>query len=54
MRKVAATNANFIKLGNAGGWELECLRDGVLRFGYGGAGGRRNPDWSGKARAHGL
>ena len=34
MRNVVATNANFIKLGNAGGWELECLRDGVLRFGY--------------------
>jgi hypothetical protein len=34
LRKIDATDAFFIKLGRAGEWEDECLRDGSLRFGY--------------------
>lgn len=31
---LTAAHAYFIKLGRAGDWEVECLRNGVLRFGY--------------------
>jgi hypothetical protein len=31
---IQATEAYFIKLGRSGEWEIECLRDGILRFGY--------------------
>jgi len=33
-KKVDATEVYFIKLGRGGRWEEECLRDGILRFGY--------------------
>lgn len=33
-RLIAADKAHFIKLGGGGEWEAECLRDGVIRFGY--------------------
>ncbi|MGI9506250.1 MAG: hypothetical protein ACR2RE_24685 [Geminicoccaceae bacterium] len=32
--EVTANEAWFIKLGRNGCWEEECLRDGILRFGY--------------------
>ncbi len=38
MSKVTASNAYFIKLGEGGEWEAECLRDGTIKFGY-----RRTP-----------
>lgn len=34
MKRLTATKAYFIKLGRAGIWETESLRDGILRFGY--------------------
>ncbi len=34
MDHVTASHIYFIKLGPGGEWEQECLRDGVLRFGY--------------------
>lgn len=34
MPGVAASKAYFIKLGERGEWEAECLRDGTLKFGY--------------------
>lgn len=34
MSRVASAQAYFIKLGRAGEWEGECLREGTLRFGY--------------------
>jgi hypothetical protein len=34
MKKVSADRAYFIKLGEEGRWEADCLRDGKLRFGY--------------------
>lgn len=34
MEPVAADKALFIKLGEGGRWELECLKGGTLRFGY--------------------
>jgi len=34
MTAVTASRLYYIKLGRAGDWEAECLRDGVLRFGY--------------------
>lgn len=33
-RMIKAADAYFIKLGRGGVWEEECLRDGVIRFGY--------------------
>ncbi|WOF43285.1 restriction endonuclease [Sphingopyxis indica] len=49
MTAVSATNVYYIKLGRGGDWEAECIRDGILRFGY-----REAPhdlcaagDWSG-------
>lgn len=32
---ISAERAFFIKLGEKGGWEQDCLTDGVLRLGYG-------------------
>jgi len=32
--RISAEKAYFIKLGRGGQWEAQCLRDGVLRFGY--------------------
>ena len=29
-----ASQAYFIKLGRAGEWEAECLRDGIIRLGF--------------------
>lgn len=34
MEPVVASKALFIKLGEGGRWEAECLRNGTLRFGY--------------------
>lgn len=34
MPQVEADKALFIKLGEGGMWEAECLRDGTMRFGY--------------------
>lgn len=34
MNQLAAKRALFIKLGEGGLWEAECLREGTLRFGY--------------------
>lgn len=34
MKTVTASKLLYIKLGRAGGWEEESLRNGVLRFGY--------------------
>ena len=34
MERVKADRALFIKLGEGGTWEAECLREGALRFGY--------------------
>lgn len=34
LKALEAKTANFIKLGEGGEWEGECLRDGTLRFGY--------------------
>jgi hypothetical protein len=34
MTEVEASRAYYIKLGRAGNWETECLKDGTLRFGY--------------------
>lgn len=34
MLRVIAEKGYFIKLGEGGEWETECLRDGLLRFGY--------------------
>ena len=33
-RTVTAERAYYIKLGRGGEWEVECLREGSLRFGY--------------------
>lgn len=33
-RPVVATNALYIKLGQSGEWENECIREGTLRLGY--------------------
>jgi hypothetical protein len=33
-RPLDASRAYYIKLGRAGNWETECLKDGTLRFGY--------------------
>jgi hypothetical protein len=32
--KVAPSRALYIKLGSSGGWEVESLCDGIMRFGY--------------------
>lgn len=49
MSEISASRAYYIKLGRAGSWEAESLRDSVLRFGY-----RESPhdlclagDWNG-------
>jgi len=34
MTKIEADSACYIKLGQSGEWEEECLRDGTLRLGY--------------------
>ncbi|EPJ7187020.1 MULTISPECIES: hypothetical protein [Enterobacteriaceae] len=34
MEKIIPTVVQFIKLGEAGEWERQCLSDGTLRFGY--------------------
>jgi hypothetical protein len=34
MEPVKADRALFIKLGEGGRWEAECIRSGILRFGY--------------------
>ena len=34
MDKIIPTAVHFIKLGEAGEWEQQCLSDGTLRFGY--------------------
>lgn len=31
---IEVRNAHFIKLGRQGIWEQECIRDGIIRFGY--------------------
>ena len=36
MHNVEAKEAYYIKLGRGGGWEEECFRDGIVRFGYDG------------------
>jgi len=33
----------YIKLGSAGGWEEECLKNGIVRFGFGSATEKRFP-----------
>jgi hypothetical protein len=34
MEKIIPIGIQFIKLGEAGEWERQCLSDGTLRFGY--------------------
>lgn len=34
MEKIIPTAVQFIKLGEAGEWEQQCLSEGTLRFGY--------------------
>ncbi|VTO24583.1 Uncharacterised protein [Klebsiella variicola] len=34
MEKITPASVQFIKLGEAGEWEHQCLSDGTLRFGY--------------------
>jgi hypothetical protein len=34
MEKITPTVVQFIKLGEAGEWERECISDGTIRFGY--------------------
>lgn len=33
-RRIEPTRALYIKLGHSGSWEKECLKNGILRFGY--------------------
>lgn len=33
-RRITAARVRFIKLGEGGCWEKECLRDGIVRLGY--------------------
>lgn len=33
--RIAPSGVRYIKLGKGGGWERECLADGIARFGYG-------------------
>jgi hypothetical protein len=37
------TRVRYIKLGEGGLWELECLKEGVIRFGFGSASAERFP-----------
>ncbi len=34
MEKIRATAVKYIKLGEGGEWERECLTSGIIRFGY--------------------
>ena len=34
MAEIDASNALYIKLGESGIWEADCIRDGTLRLGY--------------------
>jgi len=34
MAEIDASNALYIKLGESGMWEADCIRDGTLRLGY--------------------
>ena len=34
MEKIQATAVKYIKLGEGGEWEPECLRSGIIKFGY--------------------
>lgn len=34
MGKISPATVQFIKLGEAGEWEQQCLSEGTLRFGY--------------------
>ncbi|WP_243208634.1 hypothetical protein [Pantoea sp. EKM10T] len=34
MEKISPATVQFIKLGEAGEWEQQCLSEGTLRFGY--------------------
>lgn len=33
--EIAPTRVRYIKLGDKGGWERECLKEGIARFGFG-------------------
>jgi hypothetical protein len=39
----ADTRVRYIKLGEGGGWEKECLEKGIIRFGFGSANAERFP-----------
>jgi hypothetical protein len=40
---VTPTRVRYIKLGEAGGWEKECMEEGIVRFGFGSAKSDRFP-----------
>jgi hypothetical protein len=42
-RVPAKTRVRYIKLGEHGSWERECLKNGILRFGFGSANSARFP-----------
>ena len=41
--KINPSRVRYIKLGSAGGWEDECLKKGIIRFGFGSATEERFP-----------
>src|SRR5437870_2381747 len=36
-QKIKPTRVRYIKLGEGGGWEHECINKGIIRFGFGSA-----------------
>jgi hypothetical protein len=40
---ISATRVRYIKLGEGGSWEKECLDKGIIRFGFGSANAERFP-----------
>ena len=40
---IAPKTVRYIKLGRNGGWEKECLKKGIIRFGFGSASAERYP-----------
>lgn len=42
-KEINPVKVRYIKLGEGGRWEKECLEDGVVRFGFGSANAQRLP-----------
>jgi hypothetical protein len=40
---IRPTRVRYIKLGEGGSWEKECLDKGIIRYGFGSAKGERFP-----------